>query len=298
MSRTLMPPGRILVLGASGMLGNAALRVLAEGDHEVWGTIRSGSSARRFPDEMRQRLVDGVDVENIDSLIRVFGDVRPDVVVNCVGLVKQLADANDPLAALPINALLPHRLARLCATVGARLVHISTDCVFDGTTGAYVESDRPNAVDLYGRSKLLGEVDYAHAITLRTSIIGRELNSTHGLVDWFLSQQGSIRGYSRAIFSGLTTVELARVIRDLVLPRPDLRGLYHVSVDAISKFDLLTLVAEVYGKTIEIVPDETLVIDRSLDSTRFREATGYQLPQWRELIVGLRDFGLPGDQYA
>lgn len=289
---------RVLVLGASGMLGNAVLRVLGQGDDEVWGTIRSASSAARFAEGIRSRLVDGVDVENIDALMRVFGDVRPHVVVNCVGLVKQLADAADPLAALPINALLPHRLARLCAVVGARLIHISTDCVFDGADGNYLESDRPNAVDLYGRSKLLGEVDYPHAITLRTSIIGHELGSPHGLVDWFLSQEGSVRGFPRAVFSGLTTVELARVIRDMVLPRPDLRGVYHVSVDPISKFDLLTLVAKVYGKTIEIVPDETLVIDRSLDSTRFRQATGYRPPQWPQLVAGLRDFGLRGDPHA
>lgn len=283
---------RILILGASGMLGNAAFSVLADSEDVVWGTVRSAASVTRFPEEMRSRLVAGVDVENIDNLVRVFGDVRPDVVVNCVGLVKQLADANDPLVALPINALLPHRLARLCAVVGARLIHVSTDCVFDGNDGNYIESERPNAVDLYGRSKLLGEVDYPNAITLRTSIIGRELNSDHGLIEWFLSRQGSVKGFSRAVFSGLTTVELGRVIRDVVLPHPHLRGLYHVSAQAISKFDLLTLVAEVYGKPIEIIPDDRLVIDRSLDSTRFKQATGYRPPQWREMIIELRDFGL------
>lgn len=289
---------RILVLGASGMLGNAVMRVLSQGPDEVWGTLRSPSSAAKFPEAIRSRLISGVDVESPDALVRVFGDVHPDVVINCVGLVKQLAEANDPLAALPINAILPHRLARLAAAVGARLVHVSTDCVFNGKDGGYVEADSPNAADLYGRSKLLGEVDYPNAITLRTSIIGRELGSAHGLIDWFLSQTGSVRGFTRAIFSGLTTVELARVMRDVILPRPELHGLYHVSVDPISKFDLLTVVAEVYGKTIEIVPDETLKIDRSLDSTQFRATTGYQPPAWREMIEGLRDFDLEGAQRA
>lgn len=280
------------------MLGNAVMRVLSEGADEVWGTIRSPSSAARFPDAIRPRLISGVDVENADALVRSFGEARPDVVINCVGLVKQLANADDPLVALPINAILPHRLARLSGAVGARLIHISTDCVFDGKDGGYVEADRSNAADLYGRSKFLGEVDYPNAITLRTSIIGRELDSAHGLIDWFLSQTGSVRGYKHAIFSGLTTVELARVMRDVVLPRPELRGLYHVSVDPISKFDLLTLVADVYGKAIEIVPDEALKIDRSLDSTRFKAATGYRPPEWREMIQSLRDFDLQGDQRA
>lgn len=280
------------------MLGNAVMRVLSQGPDEVWGTVRSPSSAVKFPDAIRSRLISGVDVESTDALVRVFGDVHPDVVINCVGLVKQLAEADDPLAALPINAILPHRLARLAVAVRARLIHVSTDCVFDGQDGGYVEADRPNAADLYGRSKLLGEVDYPNAITLRTSIIGRELGSAHGLIDWFLSQTGSVRGFNHAIFSGLTTVELARVMRDVVLPRPGLRGLYHVSADPISKFDLLTLVAEVYGKTIEIVPDQALKIDRSLDSTRFKAATGYRPPDWREMIQGLRDFDLDGDQGA
>lgn len=298
MSPSATAARRILVLGASGMLGNAVMRVLSEGADEVWGTIRSLSSAARFPDAIRPRLISGVDVESADALVRSFGEVRPDVVINCVGLVKQLANADDPLVALPINAILPHRLARLSGAVGARLIHISTDCVFDGKDGGYVESDRSNATDLYGRSKFLGEVDYPNAITLRTSIIGRELDSAHGLIDWFLSQTGSVRGFKRAIFSGLTTVELARVMRDVVLPRPELRGLYHVSVDPISKFDLLTLVADVYGKAIEIVPDEALKIDRSLDSTRFKATTGYRPPEWREMIQSLRDFDLQGDQRA
>lgn len=274
------------------------MRVLSQGPDEVWGTLRSSSSAAKFPEALRSSLISGVDVESPDALVRVFGDVHPDVVINCVGLVKQLAEANDPLAALPINAILPHRLARLAAAVGARLIHVSTDCVFDGQDGGYVEADRPNATDLYGRSKLLGEVDYPNAITLRTSIIGRELDSAHGLIDWFLSQTGSVRGFTRAIFSGLTTVELARVMRDVILPRPELHGLYHVSVDPISKFDLLTVVAEAYGKTIEIVPDEALKIDRSLDSTRFRAATGYEPPEWRDMIESLRDFDPRRSQHA
>ena len=271
------------------MLGNAVLRLLAG---SVVGSVRSSGALRLLPETLRPHIVTGVDVENHDGMVALFGRVRPDVVINCVGLVKQLAEANDPLATIPINSLLPHRLARLCQVAGARLVHVSTDCVFSGSKGMYKESDFPDAYDLYGRSKLLGEVDYAHAVTLRTSIIGHELgNSAHGLVGWFLAQQGTVKGFRRAVFSGLPTVELATVIRDRVLPQPALRGVYQVSAAPIDKYSLLKLVAAAYGRSTEIVADDALVIDRSLDSTRFREATGYQPADWPELVRRMAAFG-------
>ena len=273
------------------MLGNAMFRVLSEDSGLiVYGTARGENARRYFSAEQAERLVIGVDVENHDSLARAFAATRPDVVVNCVGLVKQLADANDPLQAVPINTLLPHRLASLCQIAGARLVHISTDCVFSGKQGNYLESDFPDAYDLYGRSKLLGEVDYPHAITLRTSIIGHELSGQRSLVGWFLAQQKTVKGFTKAIFSGLPTVELARVVRDVVLGRPDLHGLYHVAAQPINKFDLLSLVAAAYGKEIEISPDDSLVIDRSLNADRFREATGYVAPGWSTLVQRMCEF--------
>jgi dTDP-4-dehydrorhamnose reductase len=282
---------KILVLGASGMLGNAVFRALAQSpQHEVWGSARSSSIKKCFSHELANHIITGIDVENLDALIRLFTQIRPEVVVNCIGLVKQLAEAEDPLYALPINAMLPNRLAGLCALVEARLVHISTDCVFSGRKGGYLESDETDAKDLYGRSKLLGEVDYPHAITLRTSIIGHELNSANGLIGWFLAQEGSIKGYTRAIFSGLPTCELARVIRDFVLPKPELHGLYHVAAEPISKFELLHLVDREYGKNLKIEPDEQLMIDRSLNAQRFQEATGYQAPAWPQLIAQMRAF--------
>lgn len=282
---------RVLVLGASGMLGNAVLRLFAEstGFHVV-GSVRSANVLSLLPKALHDQIICGVDVENTDSLAALFTRSRPDVVINCIGLVKQLANADDPLTAIPINSLLPHRLARLCDLAGARLIHISTDCVFTGTVGRYREQDFPDAQDLYGRSKYLGEVSYPHAVTLRTSIIGHELSSAHSLVGWFLSQQKRVQGYTRAVFSGVPTVELAQIIRDRVIPNPTLQGLYHVSAAPISKFDLLALVAEAYGKSIEIVPDDSVVIDRSLDSTYFSKSAGYQAPSWPELVQKMREF--------
>lgn len=273
------------------MLGNAVLRLFAQSPgFQVVGSVRSAGALRFLPNSLQSRVIAGVDVEHIDSLTRLFAAVRPAVVINCVGLVKQLTEADDPLSAIPINTLLPHRLARLCEVAGARLVHMSTDCVFSGAKGMYTEADVSDAKDLYGRSKYLGEVNYPHAITLRTSIIGHELNGARSLVGWFLAQAGSVKGFRRAIFSGLPTVEIARLIRDHVIPNPDLHGLYHVSAGPINKFDLLTLVANQYGKSIDIVPDETMAIDRSLDSNRFRAATGFRPEPWPELVRLMHEF--------
>ena len=282
----------VLVLGATGMLGNAVFRSLsASKDLHVYGSARSTRLISLLPAALQEQVVGGVDVENVDSLLGVFGRVKPDIVINCIGLIKQLAEAEDPLVAVPVNTILPHRLARICAAVSARLIHISTDCVFDGKKGGYVESDPADAQDLYGRSKHMGEVDYLNAVTLRTSIIGHELDTSVGLLGWFLKSEGRVNGFQRAIFSGLPTVELSEIIRDHVIPRPQLRGLYHVASAAISKFDLLRIVASVYGKNIEIVPDRGLVIDRSLNAGRFHAATGYQAPEWTSLIKKMHAFG-------
>jgi dTDP-4-dehydrorhamnose reductase len=282
---------KVMVIGVTGMLGNAMIKVISEkADWQVFGTARSESAKRLFSSDIAERLIFGVDVEQNDSLIKAFTRIRPDVVINCVGLVKQLADAEDPLQAIPINSLLPHRLARLCELTGARLVHMSTDCVFAGEKGDYRETDPSDAKDLYGKSKYLGELAYPHTVTLRTSIIGHELQSVHGLVGWFLSQQDRCNGYTKAIFSGLPTVVLAQVIRDVVIPRPDLSGVYHVAAQPISKYDLLKLIASVYGKSIEIAPDEKLVIDRSLNADRFLETTGYFAPEWPALIKTMHSY--------
>jgi dTDP-4-dehydrorhamnose reductase len=277
---------KILVLGGSGMLGHRLVQTLAAtGLHDVHATVRSASVKRQFDAALANNIHAGVDVLDDNALLGTVAMVRPEVIVNCVGLVKQFAEANDPLAALPINSLLPHRLARIADVGGARLVHISTDCVFDGAKGNYSEQDASDAKDLYGRSKYLGEVTSGNAITLRTSIIGHDLQgATEGLVEWFLAQEGSVRGFTNAIFSGFTTDELSRIIADVVLPQRELSGLYQASADPISKFDLLTLVKKVYGKTIDIVADGKLVIDRSLDSSRFRSATGYVPPSWNDML--------------
>lgn len=280
---------RILVLGATGMLGNAAFRVLSEAaDMQVFGAVRRIEAWRFFVPELASRLVVAENVEHHEQLDRLFDQVRPQVVVNCTALRK--AAAADLMKAISIFSLLPHRLARLCRLRGARLVQISSDGVFSGSRGGYTEDDLPDASDVYGIAKLLGEVSEPHAITLRTSIIGHELQSKTGLLEWFLSQSGECRCYTRAIFSGFPTVVLAQLIRDVILPRPALHGVYHVATRPISKFDLLELVAQRYGQSIKLVPDDKVTIDRSLSADRFTKSTGYIPPDWPKLIDSMYSY--------
>ena len=282
---------RILILGTSGMLGNAIFRLLsADTGFDVYGTARNDSIRHYFENKLQHKIICGIEIEIHDSLVAVFSDVKPEIVINCVGLVKQLSHAEDPLLAIPINSLLPHRLARLCKIAGARLIHMSTDCVYSGRGGMYVETDLSDASDLYGRSKFLGEVDYPNAITLRSSIIGHELNGSRSLVNWFLAQENNVYGYTKAIFSGLPTVEIARIIKDFVIPKPDMHGVYHVSAEPINKYDLLQLIQLKYGKDIKIIPNESYSINRSLDSSRFRLETGFNPKPWAQLIAEMCAF--------
>jgi dTDP-4-dehydrorhamnose reductase len=272
---------RVLVLGASGMIGSTMHRMLSENrDWKVMGSIRSVEP--QLPHAASNMLL-GTDLSNADQLLRLFHDARPNVVVNCAGLTKHLPGGNEPLPALMMNSVLPHRLAELCTVAGCYLIHVSTDCVFSGQIGSYRETDTPDASDIYGKTKSLGEVAGPQLVTLRTATIGHELKTRHGLLEWFLAQN-QCKGFRRAIFSGLTTMEFARVVRDKVIPNRELSGLYHVGGAAIDKCSLLQLVAEVYGKQTEIVPDDNLVLDRSLNAEKFASATGYKAPDWRTLV--------------
>ena len=279
---------RILVLGAGGMLGHKLCRHLP--GHEVFGTVRGPVEDYAPLGEVFKdvALLGGVDALEEGLLARTIDRVNPDVVINCIGIVKQLKEAANTFLSVAVNAYLPHRLALLCARVGSRLIHISTDCVFDGATGGYRESDISNARDLYGKSKFLGETDATEtaAITLRTSIIGRELKRpTNGLIDWFLAQGGkTVRGFDRAIYSGFSTTEMARIMAIVIERHSGLSGLYHVASVPISKYKLLLLVREVFGLDVKIERDEDFACDRSLLMDRFSEATGYVAPGWERMI--------------
>ncbi len=246
---------RLLILGGDGMLGHQLLKQWGR-VHDVRVTLRRDLSDYALCGLFdRTNAFDGVDVRSVESLVGVLAEFQPEVVVNAVGIVKQRSDAKQAIPSLEINALLPHRLAQLCRDRGARLVHVSTDCVFSGRTGGYTEESPSDAEDLYGRTKFLGEVQDLDCLTLRTSIIGPELSSKTGLFEWFLAQRGTIRGFTQAIYTGLTTRELARVMQMLVERHPEAAGLYHVSSEPISKYDLLCMIRDRLGCDVEIIPD-------------------------------------------
>jgi len=269
------------------MLGHKLYQVLGP-RFDTHATVRSDhGAAQRLGVLDPDRTVAHVSADTFDTVARAVASVEPEVVVNCIGIVKQAREARDPITSIAINSLFPHRLARLCATRGARLVHVSTDCVFSGRSGRYTEGDLPDPPDLYGRSKLLGEVGDGDGLTVRTSIIGRELSGANGLVEWFLGQQGSVRGFQRAIFSGLTTHALADVLASVISDHGALTGVRHVAAEPISKFDLLQMLRDAYGRDVQIVPDDEVILDRSLDGTAFERETGLHAPSWAEMVAQL-----------
>lgn len=289
-----MKTAKILILGAGGMLGHKLMQRMSE-RYEVTGTVRrSAEHYRRLDPFPSDRLVGGIDVLDRDAVAAVFERTRPGFVINCVGVIKQLEAATDPRTTIAVNAVFPHRLADLCRSGRARLIHISTDCVFSGSRGMYREADAPDASDLYGRTKFLGEVSGPHCLTLRTSIIGREMGSRNGLIEWFLaSGPKEVRGYRKAVFSGLTTAAFARVLETVIEAPVELDGVYHVSSNPVSKYDLLLMVRDAFHLVGTILPSDTPVIDRSLDGTRFRKAMNYAPPSWPDMIRELAEDATP-----
>lgn len=293
-------PLRVLILGGYGMLGHKLWQI-ARGQLETFVTLRNPLSSYKHASLFDpQRTLSGVDATNIESIQRAIDEVQPSVVVNCIGIVKQRKEARDPLISITVNSLFPHQLKSLCDCSGARLIHISTDCVFSGNKGNYGEDELPDARDLYGQTKYLGEVQGEHCLTIRTSIIGPELESRLGLFEWFLSQAGqTVRGYTRALYSGFTTQELSRILIHTIRNFPDLCGLYHVASRPISKHDLLGNLNHFFDYPLEIQPDDNFFCDRSLNASRFWNQIGQAPPAWDEMIQDLaNDYQMNGENHG
>ncbi|MBK9165604.1 MAG: SDR family oxidoreductase [Acidobacteria bacterium] len=289
---------KVLIFGGSGMLGHKLVQALGE-VFDVKYTLRgSFDSVRRFGFLPQESCIENVDVTSENAVRETLQNVLPDVVINAVGVIKQKPSASDVITTLETNSIFPQRLAALSAKYGFRLITVSTDCVFAGTRGMYREIDAPDALDLYGQSKHWGEVTAANCLTVRTSIIGRELSAGHSLVEWFLGNEGSkVKGFRKAIYSGFPTIVFADIIRGLIAEQSELSGLYHVSSDPINKFELLQLVGQAYSREIEIVPDDDFEIDRSLDSSVFRSLTGFAPPDWPEMVRSMAEDPTPYDKW-
>jgi dTDP-4-dehydrorhamnose reductase len=289
---------RVLVLGGNGMLGHKLVQVLGD-KFEVWSTLREIFLPAEYPKSLiSQKIIYGVDAEIYSTIKKAVNQSRPDVIVNAIGVVKQISNSKNVIKTLTINSIFPHQLANLAQTQNIKLINISTDCVFRGTKGNYMEEDVADALDLYGKSKNLGEVSAENCLNLRTSIIGRELKTSHSLVEWFLSQAGrTVKGYKNAVFSGFPTIVLADIIADLIVNYKEMHGLYHVSSQPIGKFDLLKLLKKAYKIEIEIEPFEEFEIDRSLDSTKFRRETNFQPMGWEEMIEKMANDPFPYNKF-
>ncbi|MEX2281184.1 MAG: SDR family oxidoreductase [Gemmatimonadota bacterium] len=275
---------RILIAGGAGMLGHQLFMHLRS-VYDVKVTLREdiGHYARHGLFDS-SNAYGRIDVTASATLDRVLMDFQPHAIINCIGIVKQLPIAKESIPSIEINALLPHKLAQMARKTDARLVHFSTDCVFSGRKGGYTETDTPDAEDLYGRTKLLGEVRGEGCLTLRTSLIGHELGRNTSLVEWFLSQKGHARGFRNAIFNGFTTIEMARIVEMLLTKYPAAQGVWHVSSDPIDKYTLLNLIRKHYRLDIQVEPDDVFKCKRSLDSTPFRKRFEYRPPSWENMI--------------
>jgi len=278
---------KVLIFGASGMLGHKLYQIFREKGFDTYGTIRGSiEKYKQFNIFDEKKIIQNLDIINTGEVKAAFGRIRPEIVINAVGLVPKTC--TDPVEAIKFNSLFPHQLASMCREYNAKLVQISTDCVFSGKKGNYSENDTPDADYLYGRSKLLGEVIYDNHLTIRTSIIGKELLGQHGLVEWFLSQKGTINGYTKAIFTGLTTAELGRVLTEIA-EKPEIKGLLNISTEEIDKFSLLKMVQKEFGKDdIEILPYDEFVCDRSLNNSRMK-SLGITVKNYPEMIKELSE---------
>lgn len=276
---------KVLILGATGMLGYSLFSNLSEYENlDVFGSVRTIKGIENYYQDDFNKLIFNVDINEIDTVNSAIKQLNPDVVINCIGIIKQNKVVNEYVTNIQYNALFPHQLADICNSFGAKLIHFSTDCVFDGKKGRYTESDTPTATDLYGKTKQLGEVVYGNHLTIRTSIIGHELKSNVSLIDWFLNESGSVNGYSHAIFSGFPTCYIAKIIAEYILGDDNIHGLMHLSSEPIDKYSLLRLVAGTYHKDINIVNYPDFKIDRSLNSSFFQSKTKISIPDWSELI--------------
>lgn len=289
---------KVLILGATGMLGHKLVQCLSE-HFEVYSTIRgSFYQVEKYGIFRRERIVENVDATDATRLEKIIAEVAPDIVINAVGVVKQLPSAKDVITTLELNSILPQRLAILSKKFGFRLILFSTDCVFDGGRGMYNEQDTPNALDLYGKSKQLGEISQENVLTIRSSIIGRELNTSHSLIEWFLSNRGGrVFGYTTAIYSGFPTIVIADIIKGLIVDHPSLCGVHHIASEPINKYELLGLVDEFYDAAVEIEPSDQLVIDRSLDGSAFNSITGFQPEGWPAMIQKMAEDKTPYDDF-
>ena len=279
---------KILILGINGMIGHVLFNYLClNSNYKTYGTVRiNNQSVNLFKNN---KNVFTISMKKDMEFIRLIDKISPNLIINCLGLVKQNLSDHNYLSTIYINSLLPHRIAKICSKFSIRLINFSTDCVFSGARGNYTEDDIPDPIDFYGRTKLVGEVNYGNVLTIRTSFIGHQINSKYGLLEWFLTQKDNCKGFVNAIYSGLPTIEIAKILNDHIIFNKKLKGLYQISGNAINKYELLSLINKIYRLNLNIEKEHEVKIDRSLNSKKFEDATGYKPPNWESLIKKMHE---------
>lgn len=279
---------KVLILGGSGMLGHMLVNNFNL-DFDLWCTVRNKSEKLLHVLNIdKDKIIDKINVEDFDNLHNLIMEIKPDVVVNCIGVVKQVSDAKNINKSLLINSLLPNYLKLLSSLYSFRLIHISTDCVFSGNKGNYKEEDICDASDIYGKTKMLGEINQHNCLTLRTSFIGPEIETNNGLLNWFINNNNEeISGYKNALFSGFTSMELSKIIKRIIIDYKYINGIYHLSSYTISKFDLLNLINDIFNLRKNIIPLEEPFINRSLNSDKLKNILNFDFLPWDNMIEEL-----------
>lgn len=281
---------KILILGASGLIGHKLFEKLGQRFDEVHGVLhRDRDTFSQCGLFAGDNVIDNVDVSNFERVLSILDTINPDVVLNCVGITKRRPEVKDPLCAINVNSMFPHRLANWAGEHGKRIIHFSTDCVFDGSIGDYTEESPTTGPDAYGQTKALGEIRYDHTLTIRSSFIGRELDVFSELLEWFIGQDGkTIKGFTRAYYSGVSTIFMSQVVGDIIESHPELNGLLQLSTpQPISKFDLLCVARDAFGMNVEIVPDDDFEIKPTLNGSKLRAAMNLEIPTWPEMMQEL-----------
>lgn len=283
---------RVLVLGASGLIGHTLVRELSR-YYEVYGTLHFSKSHYDNIFFRKHSFIFDIDIMNFDIVKGIIYALKPDYIINCVGITKRKIDKQNIEDATFVNACFPHKLVRFAQLNENRVIHFSTDCVFDGKKGNYLEEDLTTAEDIYGRTKALGEIiNYNNCLTIRSSFIGQELYSKTELLDWFLSQDGnSIKGFKNTLYSGVSTIFMTKVVRKVIDSFPEISGLYNLAPSIpISKYDLLNLAKDIFDVHVKIIPDYSIIHKPTLDGSKFKEITGIVIPDWREMLEELALF--------
>lgn len=279
----------ILILGSSGMLGSTIIRYLSKNSNfYLYGVSRSKLNmiGKTYNKNI---IIKDLNRKSIELIIR---KTKPEFIINCIGLINHKISKNNIEEAIYLNSMLPHILANECIKFNITLIHFSTDCVFNGSKGNYKETDYSDCYDFYGKTKFIGEPNNNKTIVIRTSIIGHELNSKFGLLEWFLNKKQFVKGYKNFFFSGFPTVEIAEILHNYILKKKTIKsGLYHLGSRKISKFNLLKIIKKIYNKKdIVVNPCYKPIVNKTLNSEYFKKKTNYSCPPWKDLIKKMYKF--------